>query len=374
MTDPSRALVVRLLHERNLVRLLGFALIILVIFSFASPSFLTVISFQSMGYQLAEVGLLSIAMMLTMLTGGIDLSIVSIANLSALVAAQLFKATNAGDAVGGKALGMSAVFIVLAMLTGLACGLLNGLLITRVGITPILATLGTMQLINGVAIVWTGGQAIYGMPEAFLAIGTGKLAGVPIPVIILAAAAAVAAVMVNRTGIGMRLKLVGANPTAARYSALDNDRALIFTYLSSALLASVAGIVMSARSASANADYGTSYVLLAVVICVLGGVNPMGGYGTIGGVVLAVITLQMVSTGFNAVGFTQFVYLVAQGVILIGVLALNQLSDRFRGRYRVGWRLRHAGAEAVQTPEALGPAVPAPEDDAPKRQPAPPRA
>jgi simple sugar transport system permease protein len=315
-----------MLAERSLMRLTVFAVLVFAFFSLSVGSFFTVINFQSMGFQVAEVGLLSLAVMLSMLTGGIDLSVVSVASIAALVTAQLFKAANLQEASGGLGPEMI-VFIVIGLGVGTACGVLNGVLITRLRITPILATLGTMQLINGLAIVWTGGQAIYGMPDYFLTLGTGTFMQVPIAVLVLVVAAILTAVFVNRTGTGLRVKLVGANPTAARFSGLDNDRVLMLTYVASALLASTAGIIIAARSASASADYGASYVLLAIVIVMLAGVNPNGGYGTVTGVVVAAFTLQFVSSGLNQIGWNAFLYLIVQGVILIGVIGLNNLSE-----------------------------------------------
>lgn len=319
-----------LLAERSLVRLIVVAAGVFILFSvLASPYFFSVINFQSMGFQVAEVGLLSLAVMLSMLTGGIDLSIVSIAAVASLVTAQLFRATDAQTATGMLAIGETVAFMAIGLLVGTACGVLNGLLITRVRITPILATLGTMQLLNGLAIVWTGGEAVYGMPEPFLTIGTGNLLAIPIPVIVLLLAAVLTAAFINRTGTGLRLKLVGANPVAARYSGLNNDRVLMMTYIASALLASVAGVIIAARSASASADYGASYVLLSIVITMLAGVNPNGGYATVTGVVIAAFTLQMVSSGLNQIGWNAFHYLIVQGVILIAVIGLNTLSEEY---------------------------------------------
>jgi simple sugar transport system permease protein len=360
MSDMTERMVRRMLGERSLVRLAVLAIAVIILFSILSDNFFTVIDFQSMGFQIAEVGLLSLAVMLSMLTGGIDLSIVSVANIAALVTAELFKGTDAASATGGKALLMTAAFILVGLAAGTACGVLNGLLITRIRITPILATLGTLQLLNGLAIIWTGGKAVYGMPNAFLNIGTGYIARVPAPVVVLVIAAVAAAVFVNRTGIGLRLQLVGANPTAARYSGLNNARVLMMTYISSAFLSSIAGILIAARSASANADYGASYVLLAIVIVVLGGVNPLGGYGTVTGVVLAAFVLQLVHSGFSQIGYSDFLYSIAQGCILIGVMALNTLSTRWglRSRLAILNRWRRAEAPTAQPPSALAPPLP----------------
>lgn len=358
--DLSERMVRRMLGERSLVQLAAFATLVVIVFSVASRNFLTPINFQSMGFQVAEIGLLSLAVMLSMLTGGIDLSIVSVANIAALVTAELFKSSNAATATGSSALLMTVGYILAGVAAGTACGLLNAFIITKLRVTPILATLGTLQLLNGVAIIWTGGKAIYGMPNQFLNIGSGFIATIPVPVVVLLVAAVATAAFVNRTGLGLRLKLVGANPTAARYSGLNNDRVLMLTYLASAFLSSIAGIVIAARSASANADYGASYVLLAIVIVVLGGTSYMGGSGTVTGVVLSAFVLQFVASGFNQVGLNQFLYNIAQGVILIGVMGLNTFSGRSRskGRLAVLTRWRQRDERYAEVPGGLAPTIP----------------
>jgi simple sugar transport system permease protein len=183
------------------------------------------------------------------------------------------------------------------------------------------------------------------MPSNFLNLGGGYVAQVPIPILLLVGGAIVTAIFVNRTGIGLRIRLVGANETAAHYSGLNPPRVLYATYIASGLLSAVAGIVITARAASASADYGTSYLLLAIVIVVLGGVSPLGGFGTVVGVLLSALVLQMVSTGFNMVGFNAFAYQIAQGLILIVVIGVNTLGQRYRGavRSRLSPLLRRRG-------------------------------
>jgi simple sugar transport system permease protein len=359
--DATARLIRRLVPDASVLRLFALAVLVLVVFSLASADFPTLINFQSMGLQVTEVGLLSLAVMVSMLTAGIDLSIVAIANIAALVTAQLF-AHHGGVDAGAE---QTVLYVLAGVAAGTACGLLNGVLIAKLRITPILATLGTMQLLNGLAIAWTGGKAIYGMPNAFLEIGNGYVGSVPIPVLVLLTGALLTAIFINRTGRGLRIQLLGANEVAARYSGLRNDRVLFATYLVSACLASLAGIVIAARSASASPDYGASYVLLAIVIVVLAGVNPLGGFGTVTGVVLAAFTLQMVNTGFNQVGFNAFLYQIAQGVILIGALGLSMLSERYGWAARLAWliRSRRRGERAAPVPPAgLAPQAPPPRE------------
>jgi simple sugar transport system permease protein len=336
--------------ERSLVRLLGLALAVLVLFSALSPNvFFSVINFQTIGFAVPEIGLLSLAVMVAMLTGGIDLSIVSVANLTALTTASLFAAFGAVDATGGQAVLLTVLFVLAGLLVAVLAGLFNGFLVAVVGVTPILATLGTMQLYNGIAIVWTGGEALYGMPEAFLGLGLDTVALIPISFVVFTLIAVALAVLINRTPLGTKLRLVGANPTAARFSGIANRRVLLMTYVVTGLLAGGAGIIIASRSASASPDYGSSYLLLAIVVAILGGTNPFGGYGTVLGVVVATVTLQMVSSGFNIMRLSAFEYTIAQGVILLAVMVIDAAVGRRRAR-------------ATAPPGGAGPTPPDPRD------------
>jgi simple sugar transport system permease protein len=269
-----------------------------------------------------EVGLLAIAVMLAMLTGGIDLSVVAIANGAAITIAGL-------TAHHQDASGLTTLVIVMAgFLVGLLGGVVNGLLISRVGITPILATLGTMQVYNGLAIVYTGGETLYGVPGQLTTFGETTVAGVPMLFVVFLLAAAAVAVVLNRTPLGLKLLLQGSNELAARYSGIRPTRTLMATYVMSGALAALSGILIVARNPTASADYGSSYVLLVIVIAILGGTNPSGGFGTVAGVVLATLTLQIVQTGFNIMRLSNYEYAIAQGVILILTLVIDQVSRR----------------------------------------------
>lgn len=304
------------------------ALVVWTVLSLSTPMFNSPVNYQSMGFQVAEVGLFALIIALSMLTSGIDLSIVSVANLSALATAQVFVVTGAVD--GGPLALVAGILTGLAV--GTACGLVNGFVITRLNVSPILATLGTMQLFNGIAVGWTNGEAVYGMPAAFLWIGSGTVGGIPSPFLVFAAAALILGVVVGRSSLGFRIRMLGANQTAARYAGLPNRAVLVRAYLVCGLVAAIAGMVLSARTASANADYGQSYVLLAIVIAVLGGTDPNGGRTSVAGVVLAALVLQMVASGFNLLGLSQFTYQIAQGAILITVMGLATISGRLDWR------------------------------------------
>jgi simple sugar transport system permease protein len=329
MKDISRDLTRRLLSDRKLTQLIVVALVVFALFSVLAPDlFLTPRNFVSMAFQVPEIALLALGVMLAMLTAGIDLSVVSISNLAALSTSYLL-VTQVGEG-GGNVYFWIVVAILIGMFVGLLAGFANGAIIAGIGVTPILATLATLTLYNGIAVGLRNGQSITGLPEEFVAIGNGSLFGVPMPMVILLVAAVGVAIYINRTGLGMQSILVGANETAANYSAIGVKKVLYMTYTLSGGLSALAGLIIASRSASANPDYGASYVLLAIVIVVLGGVNPYGGFGTVTGVLLATVVLQMVASGFNALRFSQFFYQLAQGFVLIAVMVLNTYLDRRR--------------------------------------------
>ena len=329
MKDISRDLTRRLLSDRKLTQLVVVALVVCLSFSILVPDlFLTPRNFISMAFQIPEIALLALGVMLAMLTAGIDLSVVSMSNLAALSTAYLL-VTQVTEG-GGNVYVWIVIAIVIGIVVGLISGLANGAIIAGIGVTPILATLATLTLYNGIAVGIRNGQSIIGLPPEFTAIGNGSFLGIPIPMIILLVAGIGVALYINKTGLGMQSVLVGANQEAATYSAIGVKKVLLMTYTLSGGLSALAGLIIASRSASANPDYGASYVLLAIVIVVLGGVNPYGGFGTVTGVILATAVLQMVASGFNALRFSQFFYQLAQGFVLIAVMILNTYVDKRR--------------------------------------------
>jgi simple sugar transport system permease protein len=320
------------LHDNmDLVRLGLITLLIFVGMGVLRPNlFLSSNNFVSMAFQFPEFAILALAMMLAMLSGGIDLSIIGIMNLSAILAGLLLTSLTANPAA---AVGPSiALIIVVALVAGTLCGLINGLLIAKVGIPPILATLGTSQVYLGIAIVVTGGAAVHGFPEAFDVIGSGSLAGIPVPLLLFAVLALGVAVLLNKTPYGAKLYMLGTNPLAARFAGLDNPRLLILTYTLSGVLCSVAGILIMSRANSIRADFGASYLLLTILVAVLGGINPYGGFGKVAGLVLAVLAMQFLSSGFNLLRVSNFAREFVWGALLLGVMVLTTLSQWRRGK------------------------------------------
>ncbi|MBB3771658.1 simple sugar transport system permease protein [Angulomicrobium tetraedrale] len=289
-------------------------------------SFLAPFNLQSMAGQLPEIGFLAIGVMLAMCAGngGIDLSGIALANLSGVVAAVVAgKFLSSADPSSAYSL----AFIIGALLVGLIGGTVNGLLISRLNITPILCTLGTQMLFTGLAVVASDGRAVaVGSPDLLAQIGNGLFLGVPISFLIFIGVAALVAALLKFTPFGLWLMLMGTNPKAATYAGFPRTGVLITTYATSGLLSGLAGIIIAARNVNVKWDYGTSYLLIAILIAVMAGVRPEGGYGRVVCVVLAAIALQLMSSMLNFGGLSNFVRDFAWGALLLTFLAVGRYN------------------------------------------------
>lgn len=294
-------------------------------------SFLTVNNLQSMAFQLPELGILSLGMMIVMLTGGINLSIIATANMAGITAALILTSGN-GDAV-------SAGTVLLAVLAALAVsaliGLVNGVLVAYVGITPILATLGTMTLLNGLTIVITKGYVISGFPAVIEFIGNGTIWFIPFPLILFIIMVLIMSLVLNKTSAGFSMYMIGSNDIATRFSGIDNAVVLLKTYMLSGVFSGVAALVMISRFNSARANYGDSYLLVTILASVLGGVSSEGGFGRVSGVVIALVTLQMISSGLNLLRVSAFMTTALWGLLMITVMVIDHLMNQRKERGHV---------------------------------------
>ena len=305
-------------------RLAIIAVVVFALMGILSPErFLSEQNLTSMAFQFPEFAILALAITLVMMTGGIDLSVVGIANLSAVVAALIL------TEFAGPDLPMQASMLWLgfalgaSLLIGAIVGLLNGTLVAFLGLPPILATLGSGLVFTGFAIALTGGSAVMGFPEVVAWIGNSQVLGLPTPLLIFIMLAVALHFLMTRTAFGIRISMFGTNPLAALYAAVDVKGMLLKVYMLSGLFASVAGMVIMSRANSAKADYGSSYLLLSVLIAVLGGVNPYGGYGRVVGVVLAVLSMQFLSSGLNMLQVSNFARELIWGALLLFVMTTN---------------------------------------------------
>lgn len=324
--------------DKNFVRLLGVCLFIFALCAILRPRlFLRTSNFLSMCRQFPEFGIMSIGISLTILTGGIDLSSVFVANLSSIIAAKTMLALipdmNASDTT---TLVMIFLACCLSLLIGLLCGMFNGFLISKIGIPPILATLGSQQLFWGIAIIISKGKSISGLPMKYFEIGNTDIFGfIPISLVWFIVIALLFGMLLSRTKFGKRLYLLGTNPVASSFAGLHNARLLIMTYACSGILAAFSGLIMMATTNSTKADYGASYTMQCILIVVMGGFSPSGGEGNIRGLVLVVLILQMLSSTLNMFeNVSNFYRDIIWGVALVAVLIINHTINKREARIR----------------------------------------
>jgi len=328
----DRLLFFPLLQNTN-IRLVILLLVLVIFFSiFAGELLFSGAGLQSMAGQLPELGLLSLAMMVSLLSGGIDLSIIATANLSALmVAFVLVSIPPEAEGVMLLLWQLSACFV--GLVTALAVGLFNGLLIGYLRVSPILATLGTMTLIKGLGVGLSHGSVISGFPAAIVFLGNGSLFSIPMPLILFLIISVVMAIILGRSPVGLTILMFGSNERAVRFSGINSRAMAVRIYALSSVLAYAAGLVMMARFNSANAAYGESYLLVTILACVLGGVHPAGGFGKVSGLLLALIILQVISTACSVMGVNQFLTLALWGAILIIVSSWDVLSFKILSQH-----------------------------------------
>ncbi len=290
-------------------------------------------SLRAMALQVPQLGLLSLAMMVALLSGGLDLSIIAVADFSALISGfllvHLVPALPAGLGVVGQ-IGALCVGLLVASLLGA----LNGAVIGYLDVSPILTTLGMMTMVKGLSIGLTHGGVISGFPPLVLFLGNASIVGVPVALVILLVVACPVAVVLERSAFGNMVAMIGSNEAAVRYSGIDTRRVLVGIYALSGLLAGLAGVIMMSRFNSANASYGESFLLVTVLAGVLGGVDPLGGFGKVGGLMIALAILQLISTAFNLLGFSEFLTVTIWGATLVALAAVGLVRRQMRSWLR----------------------------------------
>ena len=323
-------------HISRLVLMMAAWLIFMAITCF--DKFFAIKNFQKIATTFPEFGLMALGAMLCMITGGIDLSSVGIANLTGIMMAMFMKnqVNEAGEAAGW----VIPAALLLSIVCGLLAGALNGLLVSKVKIPPILATMGVNQLLTGISMVITNGKAVSGIPNAYSEMITNKLLKVvpgkrgtmsgliPVQLIIFLIIAVIIWFLISRTTYGKKLYMIGTNEKVARFSGLKVDRVLIKTYALSGICAALGGMIMLANYSVARSDYGSQYTLQCILIAVLGGVSPTGGRGRLSGVMLAIVLLSLLEAGINRFPQISPYYItLIWGAVLLLVMVLNYFVD-----------------------------------------------
>jgi len=335
------------LSDPTITMLGGLIVVAAAIFGALAPSrFLSGDTLRAIAFQMPELGILSLAMMVPLMSGGLNLAIIATANLCALVMAAILTHLIQPSTPPLIVAAVIVLALLAGLVTALGIGSLTGAIVAFFGVPPILVTLGTMTLVKGTSVLATSGTVIGGFPPAILFLGNGSFFGIPVSLMLLILCAAVVAVILSHAPFGVSVGLVGSYERATRYSGVATEWVLVGVYVLSSLLCWVAALVMMARFNSASAGYAESYLLVTILAAVLGGVDPFGGFGRVLGLLLSLLLLQVISTGFNLLGFSPYLTAAIWGITMILAILIALLRDQWLVRF-----LRPSPAEsaALQT-------------------------
>ncbi|NTI26459.1 ABC transporter permease [Rhizobium rhizogenes] len=302
-------------HETILAIL---TVIVLTVLAFQSDRFFTVANLLNQGRLMTEVGLVAIVMTFVIATGGIDLSVGSIIGLAAILTGVFWH--NFGLPL--------LVAAGMAISVGTLAGFANGLIITRFGVPPLIATLATLALYRGLAEGISQARSVRGYPDWFYVLGQGDLGGIPTQMWILFAVVIVCAVILGLTSWGRTIYAVGSNEVAARFSGLPVDGAKLAVYTASGFAAAVAGVIFVSRVSTTRSDMGTGLELDAITAVVLGGTSIFGGRGTVVGTVLGLILIQGLKNGLSLAGIKGDGTVVLIGLVLIVTILITNIFRR----------------------------------------------
>jgi ribose transport system permease protein len=299
---------------RDLGTIIGLVIIV-VVFSSLSDVFLTQRNLVNILQQSSLNACIAIGMTLVIISGGIDLSVGPIAALTAVICATAI--------VAGYPI---LLVFAMALAIGAACGLLNGALIAYAGLQPFIVTLGTLSVLRALALIFTGGNPILGVPAEFRTLFTSEILGLPVPVIIVAVISVIVWVLLARTPLGEYILAVGGNEEAARVSGVPVERTKISVYVISGILAALAALILVARLGAAEPTLGNLWELEAIAAAAIGGASLSGGKGSIIGTIIGAIVLGAMRNGLTLLNVQAFYQLLATGIIIIAAMLIDRLT------------------------------------------------
>jgi ribose transport system permease protein len=291
--------------------------LLFIVFSVLTSSFYSPGNLLDILLQSSINAMIAVGMTLVVMARGIDLSVGSVVGLTSMITASLLPINPLLGIVAGIGL-------------GIACGLINGVLIAKLKLPDFIVTLGMLSIYRGAALIYTDGKPIYGIDATFRAIFAGEVAGIPTPVIFALAIALVAFLVVRYTALGEQIIAVGGNEEAARLAGINIDRVKICVYAISGLLATFAGFVLIGRIGAAEPIGGTGFELQAIGAAVIGGASLFGGEGNPLGALVGALTLGAMQNGLTLLNVPSFWQLVATGVVVIVAVFADQVTRKRR--------------------------------------------
>ncbi|HVJ00021.1 MAG TPA: ABC transporter permease [Sphingomonas sp.] len=322
-----------------LIRLRAFIALLLVLafFSVMAPNFLSVATFLIMAKHIAIIAILAIGMTFVILTGGIDLSVGSIVGLAGMVAGALILDGLTIAPLDIVIYPSVPLIVAITVAAGGLVGLLNGVLITRFRVAPFIATLGMLYIARGAALLISNGATFPNLigseafgNEGFPWLGAGRVAGLPVPVLILVLLGVGAAFLAARTMFGRRVYAIGGNERAALLSGVRVARVKTITYVLSGACAALVGLIVASDLVAAHPASGETFELSAIAAVVLGGASLAGGRGTVGGAIIGACVIGVLGDGMVMMGVSEFWQMVIKGSVIVAAVVLDQLQGRGR--------------------------------------------
>lgn len=333
--EKSSSAVMLLLKLRTLIALI----VVTAYFCFMAPNFISLGNLVIISKHVAINAFLAIGMTYVIVTGGIDLSVGSIVGLVGMISGLLITKGIPIPFMDATAYPNVVEVIGFALLTGVFVGLVNGLLITRFSVAPFIATLGTMYIARGAALLISNGETfpnLVGKVElgntGFPIMGTGTVLGVPVAVILMVIVALAAAYVAGRTPLGRQIYAIGGNERASLLSGVYVNRVKVIVYIVSGACAAIAGLIISSQLVASHPASGTSFEMNAIAAAVLGGTSLAGGRGTIGGTIIGAFVIGVLSDGLVMMGVSEFWQMVIKGLVIIAAVVLDQMQRKMARR------------------------------------------
>jgi ribose transport system permease protein len=301
---------------KNYGMIIAFVLLCILL-TILTPFFLTPSNLLNVVRQSSIIGIMAMGVTFVILSGGIDLSVGSVMAVSGMIAAGTMQ--NGGSMV---------VAILVALAVGIAAGLVNGLLVTKAGITPFVVTLGMMSIARGVTLIYSDGYPISGFTPAFRYIGGGAILGLPFPVIMLLLVVVVSWGVLTQTRLGRYTYAIGGNEETVKLSGINSNFYKTMVYVISGATAAISALILTSRLNSAGPTAGLTYELTVIAAVVIGGTSLSGGRGSVWGSLVGALLIAVINNGMNLLGISPYFQEFSRGVIIIGAVYIDRLREQ----------------------------------------------
>ncbi|WP_278773697.1 ABC transporter permease [uncultured Brachyspira sp.] len=306
----NKNIFLKIWNNPNFKSYSGLILVIIIVsafINFRSENFLTPTNILNVLRQISVYGILACGMSFAMITAGIDLTVGSVAGVCGAIVTKLVVEISIPLFPA----------IVLGLIAGAFIGFISGFLISKTGISPFIMTLGMQISLRGIAYLVCNGKPIGNLPYNMLFLGLGDIFGIPVPIFFLIAVFIIVGVILSKTSFGRSVYAVGGNYQAAHHSGINSKKIIVLCYMISGILAALAGIILSARNASAQPTAGNTFETEAIAACAMGGVSFNGGKGAVIGIFFGTLLMGIINNGMNLMYISSYWQLVVKGLIIV---------------------------------------------------------